>query len=181
MEIHTPVITSAMPRVVAGIGHFAAISIKRLQLTALALATMALLLLVGVSWAQEVPELDLSTPSGRLSTGIPAAILIPIRNESLPNSNGGWVLVYRNLVRGAQTPNADIHSRSVDVPGSMKEAVITWEITHTVNNKCTDAVEGCPDQIRVLSVPEGYVAVPQSAQVNEREGLRVLIIPIVVG
>ena len=131
------------------------------------------------SLAQEIPEQRLAIPSGRPTNNLPAVVIIPIRQDSQPFTGGGWILVYRNLERPAQTPSVGHHSQSVYLPGMLAEGLITWEITHTQNEKCSSSTGGpCPDLIYILSVPDGFVAVPESAQVDERDGLRIFVVPI---
>lgn len=181
MKSHSRVFASAVRKATRRPGLVRVSVIGRLLPVAFTMAILVSHITSGAASAQEVPELNLSTPAGRLTTGIPEVVLVPIRKGSVRNQTGGWVLIYRNFVRDAEATRLDVRSRRVGLPGLSHEGVITWEITHTLNAKCIDVEGGCPDQIRVLSVPEGYMAVPESAQVEEREGLRILIIPIVIG
>ena len=181
MKNHNCVLISEMPKGTSDNCRFSKTSKPSLFGAVLVLAIGLLLSSLNVSLAQEVPETNLSIPAGRLTTNIPTATLIPIRNERLSNPHSGWVLVYRNLVSPAQAPNTEVHSRVVVGPDTAHQEAITWEITHTENSSCGGSEEECPDEIRILSVPAGYVAVPNRALVNEREGLRIFIVPLLVG
>lgn len=65
---------------------------------------------------------------------------------------------------------------------SPANAVISWEIIRTRNNACVEETgSACPDMLRILSVPEGYMAVPESAWVDEGSGLEILIVPNGIG
>ena len=69
-------------------------------------------------------------------------------------------------------------SRTVTIQetdGQDKDAVITWEITHTPNSGCGEN-EKCPDIIHVLDWPEGYIAIPERTEVDEGQTMRILIV-----
>ena len=182
MKNHNRVLISEMPKGTSDNWRCSKASKPSHFGAVLVLAIGLLLSSLNVSSAQEVPETNLSIPAGRLTTNIPESIIIPIQNARTQKGSDGWVLVYRNLVRSAQTPNTDLRFQSVKVPGTLRDGVIKWEILHTENEECLETVEvGCPDLIRILSVPEGYIAIPESAQVNERDGLRIFIVPLLIG
>lgn len=183
MEILLRVLSSEPWKTVAKGASFPAVFVKGFGLTLRNLFAAAVpFMIASVSVAQEVPELDLSIPAGRLSKGVPDSVIIPTGNNEDQASNSGWVLVYRNLVTSTATPNSDVRSKPVKLPNSKTLGVITWEIIHTENRNCLREVYyGCPDQIEILSVPEGYMAVPERAEVAEREGLKIYIVPILIG
>ena len=132
----------------------------------------------GPSEAQEVSEQSLSILFGRPSVAIPETLLIPIRSRGAENASTGWMLVYRNFETSAKAPKMRTYDRTVSLPGRGRSGKIVWEIINTVNASCTSYSGGpCPDIIRVVIVPEGYIALPQSAVVDERESIRIMVVP----
>ena len=115
---------------------------------------------------------------------LPEAILVPILWDGSPVPNGGWILTYRNALTGSEVALRDVESREVsvrDLAGDTLRARISWEITRTPNSSCAAADLGpCPDQIRVLSVPDGFLAVPDAAVVDEGAALRIYIVPAAI-
>ncbi len=68
------------------------------------------------------------------------------------------------------------------VGGQQKNASISWEIVRTRNDICIQADSGpCPDRIRVLSVPDGFQAVPSSGWVDEGMIISIHIVPALIG
>lgn len=112
---------------------------------------------------------------------LPDVILVPIRSNIDPGTSGGWILTFRNQLSGPGTPDRDIETRIVTVAGADGApvvAAITWAITRTRNDRCAQQTgKGCPDLLQILSVPEGFVAVPKSAIVEEQAGQRIFIVP----
>lgn len=112
---------------------------------------------------------------------LPEVILLPMKIDGRTMAGGGWSLSYRNGLRGSDFPDHEAESRNVtfrDHNGKEVSTTVSWEIVRTQNNQCADrAKELCPDLIRMLSVPNGFVAVPESAWVNEGSSFRILIVP----
>lgn len=111
---------------------------------------------------------------------LPEAILIPIRSQLSPGVPG-WILTFRNTRRGPDAPDRETGARDVTATGPdgvPVAATIAWEILRTRNDRCSDhPAKDCPDTLRILSVPDGFIAVPKSAIVEEDGVLRVFIVP----
>lgn len=116
---------------------------------------------------------------------LPETILVPIRFEGAIAPQAGWVLTYRNDLRGAKTPDREIEARRVRSPGPDSDSIdglISWEIVRTRNDSCSSRTNGpCPDTIRVLSVPDGFIAVPEALSVEEGAVLKIHIVPAGIG
>ena len=115
----------------------------------------------------------------------PEAILLPIRFDGIALPQAGWILSYRNGLRRPDAPDREIQARRVRAPGSggdLTDGLISWEVVRTRNNGCASAAGGpCPDTISVLSVPDGFVAVPAVRSVDEGATLQILIVPSGIG
>lgn len=143
-------------------------------------ASVAIVFLAGEMQAQESP-LGVIAPSVEL----PETILVPMRSDGRILPYGGWELVFRNMRRGLNAPIEQIESTSVSYKDSNGDDVvdhIVWEILRTANSPC-EAKGGnpCPDTITVISIPEGFLAVPESARVNEGSFAKILIFRDVTG
>ena len=116
---------------------------------------------------------------------LPEAILIPMKVDGKPMANGGWILTFRNGFRGPDAADREIQVRRVTYDDHLEEQVtasVSWEIVRTRNNLCTgQATYPCPDRLRVLAVPEGFVAVPESIWVEEGTSTMIRIIPAGIG
>ena len=112
-------------------------------------------------------------------------ILAPMRVNNGPAAVRGWILIYRNTLTGPEVPNVDFQVRNVFQPGIRgphNSATISWEILRTPNDTCTQAGAGpCPDRIRVLSVPEGFQAIPESAWIDEGAIMSIRVVPTLLG
>ena len=135
---------------------------------------------IGCSWAQTVP-----TPIAGSGYSLPEAMIVPIKTRGRADITAGWVLLYRNKLLGLQVPNVAVDGRTVILhPGAEGETtgLITWKITRTRNDSCAGAtIQPCADRIEILSVPEGYRAFPESAWVNEENGIQIFIVPAGIG
>ena len=116
---------------------------------------------------------------------LPEAIIVPLKSQGRSNVTAGWVLLYRNNLRGAQTPDVVVEGRSVTLRSGTDDgmhAVITWKITRTRNDSCVSAtLPSCPDRIEILSVPVGFRAFPESSWIDEGEGIQIFIVRAGVG
>lgn len=119
------------------------------------------------------------------NTPLPEVILAPMQVNEDSVMAGGWILIYRNTSTGPEEPDVEIQSRNlVDLgfPRRRDDAVISWEVLRTPNGPCAKAGSGpCPDRIRVLSVPDGFQAVPEAAWVPEGTYLSIRIVPALIG
>jgi hypothetical protein len=111
---------------------------------------------------------------------IPEVLLIAIRPDST-SQNVGWILSYRNALSAPDTPASETGTRVVEVIGPDGQSVtarLVWHITRTRNDACLP-LDGhaCPDILRVLSVPEGFAAFPERAEVAEGGTVRLYIVP----
>jgi len=116
---------------------------------------------------------------------VPEAIVLPIRFDGTLSRPTGWVLSYRNGLLGAEAPDREVGSRRVAVQGpkgGQADGVVSWEIVRTRNDGCASSTGGpCPDIIRVLAVPDGFMAVPAELSVEEGATRRILIVPAGIG
>lgn len=116
---------------------------------------------------------------------LPEVILAPMQVNAEHRAGRGWMLIYRNTLSGPETPDVALQSRRVvlaGLHGPQHAATVFWEILRTPNVNCRNGGAGpCPDRIRVLSVPEGFQAVPEAAWVNEGTVLTIRIIPVLLG
>lgn len=111
---------------------------------------------------------------------LPETILVPIKRPG-KHRPAGWALAYYNGFSGPDVPDREVLSRNVmttNRAGMPASGVISWEIVRTPNNRCA---ESCPDIIRVLAVPDGFMAFPTGSSVEEGAGLRIIIAPAGVG
>ena len=124
---------------------------------------------------------DMPTPFAKRHTA-PEAILVPMALDGRASGHVGWILSYRNNLRGSDAPNREIQTRQVTTSDQNEGTTlgsISWEITRTQNNVCPDWQQArCPDQIRVLSVPDGFMAVPEQTWIREGSGLRIYIVQV---
>ena len=115
----------------------------------------------------------------------PEAMLLPTKIDGRVMAGGGWVLSYRNGLRGSDFPDREVEIRNVtfrDHTGEQISATVSWEITRTQNNRCADhAEELCPDMLKMQLVPDGFIAVPESVWINEGASTRILIVPAGIG
>ncbi len=81
----------------------------------------------------------------------------------------GWVLSYTNQLSSAGSPDAEVQTRE------LPEGIVSWRISRSRNNGCLPSP--CPDSLQILSVPDGYIAVPQAAEVDEEKNVTILIVP----
>lgn len=128
---------------------------------------------------------DAWSPIPAKPAALPEAMLLPMTVEGRTIGGGGWILTYRNDLRGSEIPDREVESRTVTFhsqTGKQVSATVSWEITRTQNNQCADRRKAmCPDILRVLIVPDGFIAVPQSVVANEQTSVRVLIVPAGIG
>ena len=95
---------------------------------------------------------------------------------------GSWVLLYTNLLTGGVLET----SHSVTVSHDDKDRIISWVINRKPNLPCSAyadqrlPAEECADKI-VVSPPDGYLALPSEATVNEEDSMEILIVPEVMG
>ena len=117
-------------------------------------------------------------PPGIFRTAPPESMLLRIRVDGAAGP-AGWILSHRNRLSGAETPDHEIRSRTVERASETADpGRIAWEITRTRNDRCPARRDTpCPDFIRILRVPDGFIAVPQEAWVGEGEMLRIYIVP----
>jgi hypothetical protein len=135
-----------------------------------AAAILVTFMLGTTSWGQ-----DLSTLYQPSRFVPPEVILIPVSFNSKTEANR-WRLVYRNGLHGAHAPTLLTETRIVP------SGAITWRITRTHNAPCVERTgSACPDMLQILSVPDGYIAVPDRVWVEEGDGVQVLIIPNQIG
>lgn len=139
-----------------------------------AFATLVLTATAGVAQSKSTPPIKRHT--------VPEVLLVPIALDGVPAGHGGWILSYRNTLTGLESPEREIQTRQVPLSNHREGAnlrSIAWEITRTRNNDCVDWRQTrCQDQIRVLSVPDGFMAVPNQAWIREGAGLRIYIVPV---
>lgn len=116
---------------------------------------------------------------------LPEAILIPMKHNDQFLVGGGWVLSYVNKPTSPDVPEQELQSRRVtysDSSNSQISASISWEIRRTRNNLCEGRGQtGCADMIRVLTVPDGFIAIPTEAWIGEGTALRLYIVPAELG
>ncbi len=135
--------------------------------------------------ASAVSSQQAKTPYEGQREVIPEVMLAPMQVKGRPAIEGGWVLFYRNTLSGPKVPDVEIQKRNVTharIGGQQETVFISWEIVRTRNDLCIKAGSGpCPDRIRVLSVPEGFQAVPSSAWVDEGTIISIHIVPALIG
>lgn len=128
---------------------------------------------------------EFGVPASFERSAFPEAILVPKRLDGQILINGGWSLIFRNAKRGPKAPDHEVQSRMVAVKGAGNNTafqLISWEITRTQNNRCPSHDRlPCPDEIRVLALPEGFMAVPRRAWVEEGQTLHIHIVPDGIG
>jgi hypothetical protein len=111
----------------------------------------------------------------------PETMLVPMNSSAQSTSPSGWQLLYKNGLHGPEDPVLVTETRTVTLGvtnGRTTTGLISWQIFRTRNDTCAGATtRQCPDRFQVLSVPEGFIALPESAWVEEGEGLRVFIVP----
>lgn len=114
----------------------------------------------------------------------PEAILIPIGSPQQPTALS-WRLAYHNGLRGPDAPDVLVEKRDVLVRGDdgrPATGVISWKIIRTRNDTCLAATgSACPDMLQIMSLPKGYMAVPESVWVEEGDGFQIHIVPNGVG
>ena len=108
----------------------------------------------------------------------PETMLQQIRVDGGPGSSG-WILTHRNRLTGAETPDEEVESRTVEHPfNNGARSLIAWTITRTKNDRCPERQKApCPDFVRIVAVPDGFLAVPQEAWVGEGDVLFIYIVP----
>ena len=116
---------------------------------------------------------------------LPESILVPLSYSGEKMPNGGWILSYRNGLQGPEAPDREVQIREVTFGDGGQNSItseISWEILRTRNDACADD-EGatCPDRLRVLTIPEGFMAVPASVWVDEGRAVRIFIVPVGIG
>ncbi len=125
------------------------------------------------------------TPYEGKHEGFPEVMLAPMKVNGSPATEAGWILFYRNTLAGPKVPDVEIQKRNVTharVGGQQETASISWEIVRTRNDICIQAGSGpCPDRIQVLSVPDGFQAVPSSGWVDEGMIISIHIVPALIG
>lgn len=145
------------------------------DMTGTVIGLCALLAATPLAQAQTLPD---GLP---VSAQIPQVMLLPFPGRDGAFGPTGWVLIYRNTLSTHDTSATETGTRTIELagPAGMPQiATITWQIAHTANNRCAaPGHTGCPDTLRILSVPEGFVAVPRSAIVQEHAVQRVFIVP----
>lgn len=152
---------------------------KRAQASG-SLLPLTLLVVTAVANAGSAGEA--SSPPRMAYQDLPEAILLPLKHEGKLAAGGGWVLSYRNGLTGTDQPEREAQSRYVthsDRANTPTTSLISWEITRTPNNLCPEAA--CPDMIRIIAVPDGFIAIPESAWIEEGETLRTYIVPAGIG
>ena len=154
--------------------------VERCSLTAkipclLGVACILVLIIVRPVQAQEYSSLYL-----KLLPSLPETILVPIKSEQNSQAGSGWMLTYRNGYSPEEAMDREVQSRDVTwlSNNQLIDGLISWEIIRTRNSACTDSVGGpCPDTIRVLSVPHGFVVVPSIEEVKEGAARVIFIVP----
>lgn len=144
------------------------------------LVTLSILITMGTpSFAQD--ELKLYLEPRFIP---PEAVLIPIQSDGHSESRR-WRLSYHNRLTGSETPDSLIETRVVllnNDNGRPSFGIVSWKIVRTRNDQCVQATgSSCPDMIHVLTVPEGYLAIPDDAWVDEGDTLQILIVPNRIG
>lgn len=121
---------------------------------------------------------------GQLKTN-PEVLIAPLQFNGGLGSSDGWIIVYRNTLTGPEAPDLERQSRDVvhaDPHSPHHIATVAWEILRTSNKTCNETGAGpCPDRIRILSVPEGYQAMPETAWVDEGAILSIRVVPAPLG
>ena len=116
---------------------------------------------------------------------LPESILIPLSHNGQKMPNGGWILSYRNGLQGPEAPDREVQIREVTFGDGALASIsseISWEILRIRNDECVeDGEDPCPDRIRVLSVPEGFMAVPEDIWIGEGRSIRIFIVPEGIG
>lgn len=114
---------------------------------------------------------------------LPEILFLPISGQL--DEAVGWRISYRNGYSGADAPVRVINSRAIvylNQDGKKATASVTWQIERTTNSACIPVTGHlCPDMIKILSVPPGYIAVPESAVVKEGSAIEIHIVPNVFG
>ena len=135
--------------------------------------------------ASGVSSQQAKTPYEGQRDVFPEVILAPMQASGSKAIDGRWILIFRNSLAGPNVPDVEIQEREVTFArngGQPETATISWEIVRTRNDICIQAGSGpCPDEIRVLSVPEGFQAVPPSAWVGEGTIESIRIVPVLIG
>ena len=122
-------------------------------------------------------QADFNAP-GHQRTILPESMLLSIRVEGAASPTG-WILSHRNSLSGANIPDHETQSRTVVLdPETEGTGRIVWTINRTRNNRCPEKFPtSCPDHIRIIMVPNGFIAVPEEAWINEGEVLSIYIVP----
>lgn len=139
----------------------------------------ALACLLAGLFAAPLPAQDLP-PGMAPGTNLPEVVLVPHCPRGALGAQAGWILTYRNGLSGPEAPDREVGSRPArSCDGTPFAATpIAWEIARTRNDACTAADGGpCPDRFRILSVPDGFIAAPQDAEVGEGATARIYIVP----
>lgn len=158
----------------------ASLSGNRRNLAAIMSHLLGIACISVLTTAHPVKAQEYVSPYPRPHVSLPETILVPIRNERGSQTGGGWMLTYRNCYSSPDVPAREVHSRTVTWKAQARTigGSVSWEIIRTPNNECTDYSGGpCPDTIRILSVPQGFVAVPNIERVNEGENRIIYIVP----
>lgn len=160
----------------ASLGH----AVFKQPVRGIPLVTLSTLITIGTpSFAQDELKMYLEprfTP--------PEALLIPVHSEGQAGSRK-WRLSYHNGLTSSDTPDTMIETRVVPLntdDGRPSFGIISWKIIRTRNDLCVQTTgSSCPDMIQVLTVPEGYLAIPDGASVNEGDTFQILIVANRIG
>ncbi len=149
------------------------------------LCILELIICTAIAFGLTSQSLQAEEPYDTPVPFIPETFVAPIKNSGGSAKSLGWVLIYRNQLTMPKSSIRDVQSQTVrvgGVSGNPIEGTISWRIQHSENSSCNDLEGGpCPDSIQVLSVPEGFIAVPDSALVSESEKLLIYIVRAEIG
>ena len=117
-------------------------------------------------------------PPGIQRTAPHESMLLRIRVDGAA-SPAGWIISHRNGLSGPDTPDHETQSQTVELASETADSgLIVWTITRTRNDRCEAHQDApCPDLIRIVRVPDGFMAVPQEAWAGEGEVLEIYIVP----
>jgi hypothetical protein len=114
-------------------------------------------------------------PTGRLT--LPETMLLPFAPVAAGSAQIGWIVVHQNTATGPHAPRSERVFRSVNLDDGT-EGHIAIRVERTRNDACrSDVGGGCPDLLRILSLPPGFMAVPDRMTVEEGATRRILVVP----
>lgn len=138
---------------------------------------LATFLIAATTPTADADEAD-HAPKARLD--LPETMILPFSPDGARGELVGWTILHKNTETGPGHAQIEHLRRIVRHRG--RDLVIVVEIERTRNDGCEGSGErGCPDRLRVLSLPVGFMAVPSGGEIPEGAVLRVLVVPALTG